>query len=316
MNSLLARRTSLLGVCAAVFIFAGSAMAQETGLGRDCTKPNENQPQVAFDADNLSVLAGTRVKLTATGRGAQGEPVEYMWHADQGKIFGRGASVEYDTSGLPPGQYAVSLIGRGNKCVTNTVVKSVEVIACPPGLGLSANNVNVKAGEIVTVNAYGVPTGMTLRWTSSAGTVVETGTGVTIDTGGLSADTITVSASAVGIPDCARDITIAVARPPVVLPDILNFPMTSGRLNNANKAVLDDVTLRGAQDVQAKIIITGKSTQGERRGLARQRAENARNYLVSEKGIDPARIELRTQEGTATQGGIEIAVVPPGAQYP
>ena len=91
--------------------------------------------------------------------------------------------------------------------------------------------------------------------------------------------------------------------------------MAGGRLNNANKAVLDDVTIRGSQDVGSRIVINGKSTAKERAGLAKLRAENARNYLVSEKGVDPSRIEIRTQERTATEGGIEIAVVPPGAQY-
>ena len=49
---------------------------------------------------------------------------------------------------------------------------------------------------------------------------------------------------------------------------------------------------------------------------ARTRADNARNYLVGEKGIDPSRIEVRVQERTAADGGIEIAIIPPGAQAP
>ena len=31
---------------------------------------------------------------------------------------------------------------------------------------------------------------------------------------------------------------------------------------------------------------------------------------------DASRVEIRTQEGTAAEGGIEIAIVPPGARMP
>jgi hypothetical protein len=309
------RRCTIAALFATALAFATTAAAQERGIGRACPETGDDAPQLALNLDSASpVLAGTHVKLTATGTSSRGD-VEYMWHADQGRIFGRGNSVEFDTTGLAPGRYDVVAMARARRCAVARVVKTVEVVGCPPGLRLSANNVRVNAGEVVTVTAEGVPAGFGLNWTASAGHVTQTADGVTIDTADIAADTITVSATSASVPDCGGDIQIAVVKPPVVLPDILNFPMTGGRLNNANKAVLDDVTIRGSQDVGSKIIITGKSTTNERAGLARIRAENARNYLVGEKGIDPSRIEIRTQERTATEGGIEIAVVPPGANY-
>lgn len=316
MKTITARTSLLLGLFVLFFAFADAASAQEIGLGRDCDDPNTNRPQVTLAADQTSVMAGTRVRLTATGRGAQGEAVEYMWRSDSGRIFGRGASVEFDTTGLAPGTYNVTLVGRGRECGTISEVRGISVIACPPDLRLTANNVRVRAGEVISVSAEGLPAALGLTWTASAGRLVESGTTVTVDTAGVTASTITVSASAVGIPDCTRDVTIAVEAPPVVLPDILTFPMTGGRLNNANKQVLDDVSLRGSQDVGARIVITGRSTSRERRGIAQTRADNARAYLVSEKGMDPSRIEIRTEEGTAVEGGIQIAIVPPGAEFP
>ena len=206
-------------------------------------------------------------------------------------------------------------MGRGLKCGTARVVKTIEIVGCPPGITLSANNTSVNAGEIVTVSASGVPEGFGLRWSTTEGRLTETGGGVTIDTAGIAADSITVSAASSTWRTALRSSRSRSSGRPVALPDILNFPMAGGRLNNANKAVLDDVTIRGSQDVGSRIVITGKSTAKERAGLAKLRAENARNYLISEKGIDPSRIEIRTQERTATEGGIEIAVVPPGATY-
>jgi hypothetical protein len=303
----------------ALLVFAAglatTAVAQEHGIGKACPETGDAAPQVALNADAAPVLAGTRVALTATGTSAKGDPVEYMWHSDQGRIFGRGNAVEFDTTGLAPGRYDVVVMGRAHHCAVARVVKTIEVVGCPPGLRLSASNVRVNAGEVVTVTADGIPAGFALNWSASDGRVTQTADGVSIDTGGIAADTITVSAVSSAIPGCSSDIQIAVVKPTVALPDILNFPMTGGRLNNANKAVLDDVTIRGGQDVGSKIVVTGKSTATERAGLARLRAENARNYLVGEKGVDPSRIEIRTQERTASEGGIEIAIVPPGAQY-
>lgn len=305
-----------LGFCAVTASAQQNSNQSETGIGRNCDDPNTDKPSVALDADAVSVLSGTKVKLTASGRGTKGEPLEYMWRADRGRIFGKGPAVEFDTAGLAPGRYDVLVMGRGGKCNPMTVVKTIEVIGCPPDLRLVANNVRVNAGDVVTISSSGVPAGFGLRWSASEGRVTENGGSIRVDTAGVAADTITVSASSFDIPECSREITIAVIKPPVILPDILNFPMTGGRLNNANKAVLDDVTLRGERDIQARIIVTGKSTSTERKGLAKVRAENARNYLVSEKGVDASRVEIRTQEGTAPEGGIEIAIIPPGARMP
>jgi hypothetical protein len=288
----------------------------ETGIGLNCDDPNSDKPNVALDADSVAVLSGTKVKLTASGKGSKGEPLEYMWRADRGRIFGKGSAVEFDTAGLAPGKYDVLVMGRGGKCNPMTVVKTIEVIGCPPDLRLVANNVRVNAGEVVSISASGLPSGFGLRWSASEGRVSGDGGAIRVDTAGVAADTITVSATSFDVPECSREITIAVIKPPVILPDILNFPMTGGRLNNANKAVLDDVTLRGERDIQARIIVTGKSMPNERPGLAKIRAENARNYLVSEKGVDASRVEIRTQEGTAAEGGIEIAILPPGARMP
>jgi hypothetical protein len=47
--------------------------------------------------------------------------------------------------------------------------------------------------------------------------------------------------------------------------------------------------------------------------LAAERAYNTKQYLTAEKGIDPARIEIRT--GTGEGQKAEIWVVPAGATY-
>jgi hypothetical protein len=303
------------GLLAIALAFATTAAAQERGIGKACPENGDDAPQLALDiAQAAPVLAGTRVKLVAKGSSPRGD-VEYMWHADQGRIFGHGNTVEFDTTGLAPGTYNVVAMARAKKCAVARVVTPIVVVGCPLGLSLAASNLKVNAGEVVTVKAAGIPADFALNWSASAGRVTQTADGISVDTADIAADTITVSAMSPGIPGCGSEVQIAVVRPPVVLPDIINFPMTGGRLNNANKSVLDDVSIRGAQDVGSKIVITGKSSANERVGLAKVRAENARNYLVGEKGVDPSRFEIRTLERSGAEGGIVIAIVPQGAKY-
>jgi outer membrane protein OmpA-like peptidoglycan-associated protein len=95
----------------------------------------------------------------------------------------------------------------------------------------------------------------------------------------------------------------------------IQFKRNNARVDNAAKAILDDVALRLQRDADAKAVIVGNADPGERNGkrLAAQRARNTRAYLVDEKGIDPSRIELRTGSG----GGMtaEIHLVPAGATF-
>jgi outer membrane protein OmpA-like peptidoglycan-associated protein len=76
----------------------------------------------------------------------------------------------------------------------------------------------------------------------------------------------------------------------------IDFKRNSARVDNKAKAILDDVALRLQRDADGKVVIIGGSDAKERRGerLASERAINAKNYLVKEKGIDPSRIELRS----------------------
>jgi hypothetical protein len=87
------------------------------------------------------------------------------------------------------------------------------------------------------------------------------------------------------------------------------------RVDNACKAALDDVALRLQRDADAKAVIVGQADASERRSakVAMQRADNSKEYLVKEKGIDPSRIETRA----GTDGGqrVDVWIVPPGATF-
>jgi hypothetical protein len=71
------------------------------------------------------------------------------------------------------------------------------------------------------------------------------------------------------------------------------FPFNSARINNEHKACLDEIALRLQQDPRAALLIDGHRDSSERVGISLTRANNARDYLVNEKGVDAARITVR-----------------------
>jgi hypothetical protein len=100
------------------------------------------------------------------------------------------------------------------------------------------------------------------------------------------------------------------------------FPYNSARINNEHKACLDEIALRLQQDPRASVVIDGHRDSSERVGISVTRINNARAYLVTEKGIDSARITLRNFGDTcAHESGdanlnrrVEFFILPEGAQ--
>jgi outer membrane protein OmpA-like peptidoglycan-associated protein len=108
------------------------------------------------------------------------------------------------------------------------------------------------------------------------------------------------------------------------------FPRNLARLNNVDKACLDDVATRLRSDPRSRVIVIGHADSGERMPevLARRRAEAVRDYLVRERGIEESRITVRSAAATkpldtgtdaaarARNRRVEIWFVPEGATAP
>src|SRR5579864_5392902 len=94
-------------------------------------KPN-HPPTIACSADRSSVFAGEKVHITTNASDPDGDPLTYSWRANAGQIVGNGAAVDFDTSGLAPGNYSVTVRvddGRGGAADCSS---TVEVKAVPP----------------------------------------------------------------------------------------------------------------------------------------------------------------------------------------
>ena len=117
-------------------------------------KPN-HPPTITCSADRSSVFVGERVHITTNASDPDGDPLTYTWRANAGQIVGSGAAVDFDTTGLAPGNYTVTVRvddGRGGAadCSSSIEVKSVppppqasKISDCAFGMPLSTRIDNV-----------------------------------------------------------------------------------------------------------------------------------------------------------------------------
>jgi len=108
------------------------------------------------------------------------------------------------------------------------------------------------------------------------------------------------------------------------------FPRNLARLNNVDKACLDDVASRLRTDPRARVIVVGHADSQERYPdvIARRRAEAVKDYLVKERGIEESRITTRSAGATkpldtgtdaaarARNRRVDVIFVPEGATVP
>jgi hypothetical protein len=106
---------------------------------------------------------------------------------------------------------------------------------------------------------------------------------------------------------------VAPPPPPAPTTDTIDFDRGSARITNIAKARLDEVALRLRENPRASVMITGYPDEGtasaRRESLARQRAENAKAYLVDRHGIDASRITTQTDLTDPSHRGQAVIVV-------
>ena len=84
-------------------------------------------------------------------------------------------------------------------------------------------------------------------------------------------------------------------------------------MDNEAKACLDDIALNMQRSADAKLAVVGNAASTEKAGskAAASRAVNAKDYLVTEKGIDASRISVYT--GSQDGQTVSSTIIPTGA---
>jgi hypothetical protein len=287
-------------------------------------------PSASCSAEPAEVMAGEPVRVIATAANfPKGRTLAYSWTSSGGKVTGAENVGTVETAGLAPGSYSVSAQVTDNKkksagCSASFTVK--EPPRNPPRLSCSANPSTVRSGEASTIscNCFS-PDGRPLKyaWSASSGSISGSDATGQLDTVGLPSGAVSVTTTCSddrNLSDSATTNVNVEAPPPAPQAAKMAecaFPSKSQpeRVDNACKAVLDDVALRLQREADSKAVIVGQADASERQGakVALRRANNSKKYLVKEKGIDPSRIETRA----GSEGGrrAEFVLVPPGVTY-
>lgn len=222
-------------------------------------------------------------------------------------------------------------------CEAPFTVKPFE----PPTVSCSADPTTVKPGDSSTITTtasspQNLP--LTYSYSSSEGSISGTSDSATLSTTGTPAGTITVTCSVADTKghNVSSTTTVDVQAPPPP-PAPKTEPLCTAefsrdthrptRVDNEAKACLDDVAMNAQQKPDATIVLVGDSAAPTRKPrtrwqrehwptaekLAAQRAVNAKEYLVTEKGIDASRIQVRS--GATGQNELQDYLVPAGANF-
>jgi hypothetical protein len=278
-----------------------------------------------------SVYPGDPIKVEANALhlNPKKTPV-YTWASNGGRISASGPEATIDTTGLAPGEYTITgHVEEGPRarqqasCAAPFTVKAFEA----PTLTCSANPSTAVSGTDIAISTVGSSPQnrpLTYSYTATAGVIASAGPTAILSTAGLSPITITVTCNVVDdLGQTAKATTDVIITAPVlpVVPQtqqLCSLAFTRDtrrpvRVDNEAKGCLDDIALTLTQQTDARLIMVGSSTPEEKPEAAAERALNARQYLVQEKGIDPSRIDLRI--GGPTGKSVTDMLVPAGAVF-
>lgn len=236
--------------------------------------------------------------------------------------------------GLKPGQTA--------SCSTDFTVKPFE----PPTISCSANPDTIKPGETATVTAQAVSPQnlpLTYSYSASAGSIEGSGTTATFSSSGAPTGAVGITCTVADNKDhkvsANTNVTIQAPPPPPPPPHTqalcsMSFSTDKRRptrVDNEAKACLDQVALSLKQQPDAKAVIVADANAKEQaieareqkraahrrhakvQNFAGQRAVNAKDYLVTDQGIDASRITTMT--GSADDQSAQTYLVPSGANF-
>lgn len=235
--------------------------------------------------------------------------------------------------GLKPWQTA--------SCTAGITVKAFE----PPTISCSASPSTIKPGDSATITSVGVSPQnrpLTYSYTASAGTITGTGTTAEFSSAGAPTGAVGITCS---VSDDKGHTVSSQTSLTITAPYVPPQPHTQAlcsisfsndakrplRVDNEAKACLDQVALDLKQQADAKAVLVGEQTADEKAKtekqekyaakhkhapvdqFAAQRAVNAKDYLVTEQGIDASRISVVM--GATDGQTVENYLVPAGANF-
>jgi ribosomal protein S11 len=322
-------------------VFHVGSIAPPTPVTMACTA----SPSAVFPGEPITITA-------AAGNLNPKDNVLYSWTGSGVTGNGATATVATDAL-APGSYSVQGTVKEGRKgkeglkpwetaqCSASFTVKEFE----PPTISCSANPATIKPGDTSTITCQGASPQnrpLTYSYTAQAGSI--TGNGTTAEYSSTGAPTGAVSITGTVNDDknhsASASTTVTIeAPPPPPQPHtqaLCSISFTTDktrptRVDNEAKACLDQVALDLKQQADAKAVVVGQSDDKEKALTAKQekfaehhkhakvtefaaqRAVNAKEYLVTDQGIDASRISVAT---VPTDGQtVQNYLVPSGADF-
>ncbi len=296
----------------------------------------------ACSATPEEVDAGSPIKLSVVVKGfLPKRSLKYSYTSTTGSVSGDQNGATVDTTGASSGSQTVTATikdnGHGKQQRSATCEASFKIKEqLPPTLSVSADPGSLHPGEAATISASGSsPDGRPLTYNciASAGKLIGSADKYTLDTAGIDPSTVAITCTATDDRMLATkastiiQISAKASQQEVAKVTPSHFGATEfrhdtkrpTRVDNEAKGELDRFAdaLSAAADVKAVLVgyasLAEEKDATRRTTMAAQRVINSKDYLTSEKGIDPVRIEVRTAEGDAQK--VELWLVPAGASF-
>jgi hypothetical protein len=302
--------------------------------------------QLSCTPSPVTIFPGDPETITATAGNLDPKlNAIYSWSGTG--VSGTGTSVTVSTGSLAPGSYTVTGTVKQGK-PGHEGLRPWETAACqavftvrayePPTISCSANPSTINPSDKSTITAQGVSPQnrpLTYSYSASTGTINGSGNSATFDSTGAPTGPVSITCN---VADDKGQTATANTSVTIAAPYVAPVPHSSAlcsitfqqknqppaRVDNEAKACLDQVAVNLQNQADAKVLIVGESTSDERapkkgrhhemeENLAAQRAVNTKEYLVTDKGIDPSRVIVVT--GSTDGQTVEDYLVPSGATY-
>ena len=164
-------------------------------------------PIAACSVQPTEVMVGEPITASVTASNFNPKhTVTYSWSGNGGKVTGKDTTASIDTNDTPPGAYTITAHVTDPKarkandasCSASYTIKPLPP-KNPPTMSLSASPTELTPGGAVNVSANcsspdGVPVTVA-NWTSTLGTLSGSGNSATLNTSGLPAGPVTVTAT-------------------------------------------------------------------------------------------------------------------------
>ncbi len=307
----------------------------------------------ACTASPTSVFPGEPITITGSaGNLNPKESVIYSWSGN-GVTGSETTATVATTDLAPGSYSVQGTVKEGKKgkeglkpwetasCSASYTVKEFE----PPTISCSADPSTIQPGGTSSITATGVSPQnrpLTYSYSATGGSISGTGTTAEYSSAGAPTGAVGITCNVSddkGHTATANTTVTIVAPPPPPQPHAqalcsLSFSTDKRRptrVDNEAKACLDQVALDLKQQADAKLVIVGQSDAQEKQieqreetrqqrhprvhveHYAGQRAVNAKDYLVTQQGIDASRISVATNPDDAQAA--QNYLVPAGANF-